>query len=163
MLSVFQNSFVAPFFFFFSRLLRCRIAVGLIKIKHAPDSHPDHSCVHWGKWLILTLKSAPTKPRTTIRLTDPLLLSGNPADLRLQFQPRVCLELTLSDFCLEKLLSLSSVKGAMDPPGDKQGLKLGPISDSWQSGRKQALSPPKKHAVCTVEREVKSSRAHNQQ
>ena len=147
MLSVFQNSFVAPFFFFFSRLLRCRIAVGLIKIKHAPDSHPDHSCVHWGKWLILTLKSAPTKPRTTIRRTDPLLLSGNPADLRLQFQPRLCLELTLSDFCLEKPLSLSSVKGAVDPPGDKQGLKLGPISDSWQSGRKQALSQKKTRSL----------------
>ena len=92
--------------------------------------------------MILTLKSAPTKPRTTIRRTDPLLLSGNPADLRLQFQPRVCLELTLSDFCLEKPLPLSSVKDAVKLPGGKQGLKLGPISDSWQSGRNQAISKP---------------------
>ena len=47
---------------------------------------------------------------------------------------------TLSDFCLEKPLPLSSVKGAVDPPGGKQGLKLGPISDSWQFGRNQAIS-----------------------
>ena len=92
--------------------------------------------------MILTLKSAPTKPRTTIRPTDPLLLSGNSADLRLQFQPRLCLELTLSDFCLENPLSLSSDKGAVDPPGGKQGLKLGPIYNSWQSGRDQAISQP---------------------
>ena len=136
MLSVFQNSFFAPFFFSFlvfyvvdlplagskANMLLIHTLITVVFIEESD-------------WSLLWKARQQNRGQQYAGL-----LSGNLADLRLQFQPRLCLELTLSDFCLEKPLPLSSVKGAVDPPGGKQGLKLGPISDSWQFGRNQAIS-----------------------